>query len=171
MNIGDTIKKYRLSSNMTLDEVAQRIGVSRQTMSRYETGVIANIPSDKIEAIANVFDISPAILMGWSVSWESDVYEDYYSAKSDNARLAILQKNGVPSDLSAEAHRLFGYNNSSATPDLNCVNGDPALTAYLQELRTRPEMRMLFSVAKDATKEDVERAVAVIEALRKTEGK
>lgn len=51
------------------------------------------------------------------------------------------------------------------------VNGDPELTVYLEELRTRPEMRMLFSVAKGATKEDVEKAVAIIEALRKTEGK
>ena len=34
-------------------------------------------------------------------------------------------------------------------------------------LRTRPECRMLFSVAKGATKDDVESAVAIIEALRK----
>ncbi|MCQ2439450.1 MAG: helix-turn-helix transcriptional regulator [Oscillospiraceae bacterium] len=47
---------------------------------------------------------------------------------------------------------------------------DPELTAYLEELRTRPEMRMLFSVAKDASKADIEKAVAIIEALRKTEG-
>ena len=39
----------------------------------------------------------------------------------------------------------------------------------LEALRTRPEMRMLFSVSKDATKEDIEKAVAIIEALRKTE--
>ena len=32
-------------------------------------------------------------------------------------------------------------------------------------------MRMLFSVSKDATKEDIEKAVAIIEALRKTEGR
>ena len=51
------------------------------------------------------------------------------------------------------------------------VNNDPELTTYLEELRTRPEMRMLFSVAKDASKADVEKAVAIIEALRKAEGK
>ena len=39
----------------------------------------------------------------------------------------------------------------------------------LEALRTRPEMRMLFSVSKDASKEDIEKAVAIIEALRKTE--
>lgn len=41
------------------------------------------------------------------------------------------------------------------------------LSEYLEELKNRPEMRMLFSLAKGATKEDVEQAVAIIEALRK----
>lgn len=44
------------------------------------------------------------------------------------------------------------------------------LNEYLEELRTRPEMRMLFSISKGATKEDIEKAVAIIEALRKTNG-
>ena len=46
------------------------------------------------------------------------------------------------------------------------VNDDPALTEYLEALRDRPEMRMLFSVTKNATREDVEAAVKIIEALR-----
>jgi transcriptional regulator with XRE-family HTH domain len=46
------------------------------------------------------------------------------------------------------------------------VNGDEELTEYLEILKTRPEMRMLFHLSKDATKEDVEAAVRIIEALR-----
>ena len=49
------------------------------------------------------------------------------------------------------------------------VNGDPELTEYLEELRTRDEMRMLFSITKGATKEDVMRTVAIIEALSREE--
>ena len=48
------------------------------------------------------------------------------------------------------------------------INGDEELTEFLEQLRTRPECRMLFSLTKDATKADVEKAVAIIEALRKT---
>ena len=47
------------------------------------------------------------------------------------------------------------------------INGDPELTEYLEELKNRDEMRMLFKLAKNATKADVMRAVAIIEALRK----
>lgn len=44
---------------------------------------------------------------------------------------------------------------------------DPELIEYLQMLKNRPEMKMLFSLAKDATVDDVKKAVAIIEALRK----
>ncbi len=44
------------------------------------------------------------------------------------------------------------------------------LDEYLEQLRKRPEMKMLFSLTKDATKEDVEKAVKIIEALLGKEG-
>lgn len=48
-------------------------------------------------------------------------------------------------------------------------NADYELQEYLEELKNRPEMRMLFSLAKGATKDDVEKAVKIIEALRNNE--
>lgn len=47
------------------------------------------------------------------------------------------------------------------------TNEDDELNEYLDELRNRSEMRMLFKLAKGATKEDVEQAVKIIEALQK----
>jgi len=47
------------------------------------------------------------------------------------------------------------------------VNGDEELTEYLEELKNRDELRMLFSLTKKATKADVEKAVKIIEALLK----
>lgn len=49
------------------------------------------------------------------------------------------------------------------------VNGDAELNDFLETLKNREECRMLFSLAKGATKEDVMRAVAIIEALRREE--
>jgi Predicted transcriptional regulators len=40
------------------------------------------------------------------------------------------------------------------------------LTEYLDELHKRPEMKMLFKVAKKASKEDVEKAVKIIEMFK-----
>lgn len=46
--------------------------------------------------------------------------------------------------------------------------GNMEMEEYLDYLKNRSEMRMLFSVSKDATKEDIMRAVAIIEALKKS---
>ncbi len=46
------------------------------------------------------------------------------------------------------------------------INADEELTEYLEMLKKRPECRMLFQLSKNATKEDVEAAVRIIEALR-----
>lgn len=47
------------------------------------------------------------------------------------------------------------------------LTDDIELQEYLEELKNRSEMRMLFSLAKGATKEDVMQAVKIIEALQK----
>ena len=45
------------------------------------------------------------------------------------------------------------------------ANNDPELTEYLEALRTRPELKMLFKVSNKAKKSDVEKAVKIIEML------
>lgn len=65
MSIGQNIRNRRIALDLTLEEVAKRIGTSKQTISRYENGIIGNIPSDKIEALSDVLRTTPAYLMGW----------------------------------------------------------------------------------------------------------
>ncbi len=65
MTIGARIKERRLQLGFTLADLSNRAGVSRQTIFRYESGEIKNIPSDKIELIAAGLDVSPGYLMGW----------------------------------------------------------------------------------------------------------
>lgn len=46
------------------------------------------------------------------------------------------------------------------------VNDDEELTEYLEELKNRPEKRMLFSVTKTATKAQIEAIVKMIEEMQ-----
>lgn len=50
------------------------------------------------------------------------------------------------------------------TPNTRDLNED--LAELREMLRTRPEVKMLFSASKNASKEDIERTVAIIEALK-----
>ena len=77
MNIGKNIKAKRLEKNFTLEDLAKKVGTSKQTIQRYETGVIANIPSDKIESLANALQTTPAFLMGWEDSTEDTAKSQY----------------------------------------------------------------------------------------------
>lgn len=68
---GERIKTLREQFNMTQDELADRLGTTKQTIYKYETGVVTNIPSDKIEEMARIFGVTPSYLMGWD---EDDEY-------------------------------------------------------------------------------------------------
>ena len=63
--VGDRIKALRKKLRISQVDFADKIGVSKQTLYKYENNIITNIPSDKIEAIAVNFKISPSSLMGW----------------------------------------------------------------------------------------------------------
>ena len=66
MEIGERIKQLRKENDMTLEEVATRIGVSRATVLKYETGSITNIPTERIHQLANLFKVTRPYLMGWT---------------------------------------------------------------------------------------------------------
>ena len=65
MTVGDRIRKHRELSGISQTYLAEKIGVSKQTLYKYEKNVITNIPSDKIEEIAKVLNVSESCLMGW----------------------------------------------------------------------------------------------------------
>lgn len=63
--IGDRIRELRTDLGLLQNEVAESIGVTKQTLYKYEKNIITNIPSDKIQALAKTFRTTPAYLMGW----------------------------------------------------------------------------------------------------------
>lgn len=67
MDIKDILKDRRLELQLTLEDVAKRVGVSPATISRWESGDIANMRRDRIAALAEALQISPAVIMGWDV--------------------------------------------------------------------------------------------------------
>lgn len=121
MTIGRNIYHARKLSGMTLEELSKHIGISRQTLSRYENGIIGNIPSDRIEKIAIALNVSPAQLMGWE-EMRGNPEEEYYT--------------------------------------------DPTVNEYAEQLRTNPNMRLLFDATKDMTKEDIDYVVDLVNRLK-----
>ena len=89
MTVGEIIHMRRKACKMTLQELGDAIGVSKQTVQRYENGTIANIPGDKIKLMAYALSTTPSALMGWEPM--TDVGEGF-APKTHHRHLPLLGK-------------------------------------------------------------------------------
>lgn len=66
MTVGDRIKEIRTERGLSQIDLATKVGISKQSLYKYENNIVTNIPSDKIEAIAEILRVDPGYLMGWA---------------------------------------------------------------------------------------------------------
>jgi transcriptional regulator with XRE-family HTH domain len=83
VNIGNKLKQRRKELKMTMLEVSKKVNVSEATISRWESGDIANMKRDKIALLAKALQVTPAYIMGW---------EDEASQKKNDAITDIILK-------------------------------------------------------------------------------
>lgn len=74
MTIGERIKKLRTDMGITQDELASCAKTTKQTIHKYEVGIIQNIPASKIKLLADRLQTTPAYLMGWEESAKTSSY-------------------------------------------------------------------------------------------------
>lgn len=65
-NISTRIRDLRAKHGLTLEQVAQQVGVGRSTVRKWETGIIENMRRDKIAKLAAALHTTPGYLMGWA---------------------------------------------------------------------------------------------------------
>lgn len=65
MTKGERIVELRERRGIGQTDLAERAGISKQTLYKYENDIVTNIPSDKVEALAAALNTAPAYLMGW----------------------------------------------------------------------------------------------------------
>ena len=65
MEIKDIIRNRRVELELTMKQLAEKVGVSEGTISRWESGEIANMRRDKVKALADALGTTPAVIMGW----------------------------------------------------------------------------------------------------------
>ena len=73
MEIKDILKNRRTELGLTQLDVANAVGVSEATVSRWESGDIANMKRSRIASLASVLKMSPSIIMGWNEEHEAHV--------------------------------------------------------------------------------------------------
>ena len=71
MTLGERIRSAREAKGMTLEELGKLCNTTRQTINKYESGIVTNIPLDRIEMIALHLGTTPEELLGWGSSSSS----------------------------------------------------------------------------------------------------
>lgn len=79
MVINEKLKARRLELGLTMAEVANIVGVSEATVSRWESGNIGNMKRDRIALYAKALQVSPAYIMGMD-----DMHALFNSAEERN---------------------------------------------------------------------------------------
>ena len=115
-NVQAIIKSRRIELGLTMKELADKVGVNVGTISRWESGEVANMTRKNTVLLAKALNISP---------------------------LELLDENP---------------NNGYYT--------DPETAELAEKLRTDPDMKILFSAAKDLTPEEMQQAADYVNYLK-----
>lgn len=100
MEVGDLIKNRRKELGLTLEQVADQVGVGKSTVRKWETGYIKNMRRDRIAALSKVLNLSPIQLMG-----VDDLKKDVRLNFSANLKKHIKLNNLTIEDIAAIVQR------------------------------------------------------------------
>lgn len=146
MDKGKIIKLLREQKGFSQVELADKIGVSKQTLYKYEKGIVTNIPSDKIEALAKALGTTPEVLMGWAEPPKSGL--TFLAAPIPDEITESFKKEARKAD---ELRRLSEAVNARQQAE----NGsfvyytNPETARIAQEMFDDPEMRSLFHMKRN----------------------
>ncbi len=90
MCMAQRIKERRIEMGFTQEELANKLGLQKSAIAKYENGRVENIKRSVIQHMAEILECSPAYLMGWDETTESN---DYYIDKDAREYAEFLYKN------------------------------------------------------------------------------
>lgn len=67
------IKQCRTQKQLTQEELADKLGLKKSAIAKYENGRVENIKRTTIEEMANIFGCKPSYLMGWDTVSDEDI--------------------------------------------------------------------------------------------------
>ena len=100
------IKELRQKKGLTLEQVADVVGVGKSTVRKWETGMIANMKRDKIADLAKALGTTPAYLMGWPEDEEKkDSPTELQLSEGEKMMLELFRR--IPEDRQTAALELL----------------------------------------------------------------
>lgn len=144
MNIGDRIRQLREQLGLTQEEVGNKIGVTKATVNRYETGEI-DIKRTIAIKLADVLNSTPSYIMGWE--------PDPSSEESNTSPVSsFLAKKKVIADIKSSATNTYTIHGSQGKGSVvkSSIPKDKGVLAYNEKIYelTQAEFTALEGVIK-----------------------
>ena len=76
MNVGYLIKKARTEKGMTQEELAEKVGVKKSAVAKWENGRVSEIKRTNLKNLADVLGLNPNQLLGDTESYEKPANDD-----------------------------------------------------------------------------------------------
>jgi transcriptional regulator with XRE-family HTH domain len=111
----EKIKALRKEKGLTLEQVAERVGVGKSTVRKWETGMIANMKRDKIAALAKALGTTPTFLIGWEEKKEKEKKNDLLANIIIRLRSDGLFKGAVENLYNLDGEKLQAVNQMLST--------------------------------------------------------
>lgn len=89
MEMKDIIRQRRVELGLTQKEVADYVGVSEATLSRWESGEIQDFKRNRITALAKILKVSPSLIVGKTDDMEERFGSVYAIRCKENGKLYI----------------------------------------------------------------------------------
>lgn len=71
MCMGARIKERRVAMGYTQEELAEKLGLQKSAIAKYENGRVENIKRSVIREMSKILECNPSYLMGWDNNLES----------------------------------------------------------------------------------------------------
>ena len=102
MDMGTRIKEQRIAKGLTMEQLANQLGVGKSAVNKWEKGYVQNIKRSTIEKMAKIFGCDAVWLMGLD-------NVDYIAKVSEDEMLLIERFRKTDSDTQSVIKRLLAY--------------------------------------------------------------
>lgn len=72
MCMAERIKKRRIAMGYTQEELANKLGLQKSAIAKYENGRVENIKRSVIKEMSRILECSPSYLLGWDINIENN---------------------------------------------------------------------------------------------------
>lgn len=144
MDMSERIKFLRKKNNLTQEELSEKLGLGKAAIAKYETGRVKNIKRPMIEKMADIFDVSPAYLLGFDTTDIDEFAKEYEKGYKEEAARQLVE----------------------TTIEVDQVD---KILQLVKLLSYNAKLFELLEVAKDASEDDLKLAYDMLSRIKNKE--